>query len=142
MALANRYRGGEGLVIRWITTGGTFTLHDDYTTLDVDRSIDLIDVTAGQEADKSYINGIKDGTAKLTYFAQSTGGTLLENNVVEGVRGTFEYSPRGTLAGKPKRGFEAIVKSYGDKFPMDEAAETSLEFQKTGPVLYGAGTTW
>ena len=142
MALANRYRGGEGLVIQWITTAGTFTLHDDYTTLDVDRSIDLIEVTAGQEADKSYVAGIKDGTAKLTYFAQSTGGTLIENNVVEGTAGTFIYSPRGTAAGKPKRGWAAFTKSYADKFPFDEAAETSLEFQKTGPVLYNASSTW
>lgn len=142
MALANRYRAGEGLVVEWITAAGTLLLTDDYTALKVKRSIDLIDVTAGNEADKSYIAGIKDGDAQLDYFAQSTGGTLIENNLVEGTAGTLRYSPRGTASGKPRRGFYAIVKEFSDDLKYDEAATNSVTFQKSGPVLYGATAVW
>jgi hypothetical protein len=130
------------LVIQWITTGGTFTLHDDYTAFSVKRSIDLIDVTAGNEADKSYIKGIKDGDAELEYFLQSSGGTLIEQNLVEGTNGTLIYSPRGTGVGMPKRGFAAFIKEYSEDFSFDEAATGKVPFQKTGPVLYAPGTTW
>jgi len=142
MALANRYRAGEGLVVQWVTAAGTLNLTDDYTALKVKRSIDLIDVTAGNENDKSYIAGIKDGDAQLDYFAQSTGGTLIENNLQEGTAGTLIYSPRGTTAGKPKRGFYAIVKEFSDDLKYDEAATNSVTFQKSGPVLYSPTTTW
>lgn len=142
MALANRYRAGEGLIVLWVTAAGTLNLTDDYTALKVKRSIDLIDVTAGNENDKSYIAGIKDGDAQLDYYAQSTGGTLIENNLVEGTQGTLIYSPRGTTAGKPKRGWLALVKEFGEDLNYDEAAADSVTFQKSGPVLYGPTATW
>lgn len=142
MSLANRYRGGEGLVLQWITSGGTFTMSDDYTTFDVDKSIDLIEVTAGSEADKVFVNGIKDGSAKLTFYAQGAGGTANEAQLVEGTAGTLVYSPRGTASGKPKRGFAAIIKSGNEKWPNDEAAEVSVEWQKQGAMVYAVPTTW
>lgn len=136
MAWGNRYRGGAGLVARWITAAGTYTVQDDYTKLDVDQSIDLIDVTAGNEADKTFITGIKDGTAKLDFIAQGTAGTAAELQMVPGTIGTFEYSPVGTAVGRPKRGWVAYVKSYGESLPQAGRAEVSVEFQKTGPALY------
>lgn len=141
MAIANRYRG-NALILQWIYSGGTVQIQGDYTKFDVDRSIDLIDATAGNALDKEYINGIKDGSAKLSIFDTANAGTAVASSLVEGTAGTLIYGPQGTATGKPKWGFQAIVKSHKFSEPFDDAVTLDAEFQKTGAMLYDYGTTF
>lgn len=143
MTAATRYRGGNGFVAQWIYSGGTVTLSGDYTTFDVSRSIDLIDVTAGNDQDKNFIAGIKDGDASLTFYdTTGTGGSALLAALAEGTAGTLLYAPLGTATGKPKRGFPAISKGCKEKYPYDKAVEISTDFQKSGAILFDYNAVW
>lgn len=141
MAIANRYRGKD-LVIQWIYSGGTVTLNGDYTKFDVERSIDLIDATAGNSLDKEYINGVKDGTAKVTFADTGTSGSAVAAAVVEGTAGSLIYGSQGTATGKPKGGFVAIVKSHKFSEPYDDMVTLEIEFQKNGAMLFDYGSSF
>lgn len=135
MAAPNRYRGGLGLYIKWTTTTGTVTLHDDYTAWDVSQDIDLPEVTAGNEADATFIAGIAKGTGKLTYYDTGLSGTSVANQLQKGQYGTIEYAPQGTATGKPKRQFAAWVSKFDEKYPQPGAVEFSAEFTKHGAMI-------
>lgn len=141
MSVGNRYRGKD-LVVQWIWSGGTVTATGDQTSFDVDRSIDLLDATAGNVSDKEYINGLKDGTATLKIYDTGAAGSALAAALVEGNAGTLLYGTQGTTAGKPKAGFAAITKSHKLTEPFDKVVEIEVQFQKSGAMLYDYGSVW
>lgn len=143
MPLANRYRGGEGFWAQFAGDAGTVIFSGEYTTFDVDRNIDMIEVTAGNETDGGYIKGIKKGSASLKYYDNTgTVGTNMEAAFTEGAYGTLLYGPQGTVATKPKRGFACFVKSFKAGYPNDDKVELEVEFEKNGAVLFGAAAVW
>ena len=64
MSIANRYIGDQ-LYVEFIAPAGTIALTGDQRTLSVDREVDLVDVTAADEADKTYLATWKDGSAEI-----------------------------------------------------------------------------
>jgi len=139
MTIANRYTG-KNLYAEFICPAGTILLTGDQRSLSVDREADMVDVTAGDETDKSYTSRLKDGTAEVTVLDQgSVLATGLEAAMPEGTSGTLLYAPQGTAAGNPKRGFAAIVQSISTEYPYDDVVEYTISFQKSGTLLY-AGT--
>jgi len=140
MSIANRYVGKD-LYAQFICAAGTITLTGDQRSLSVDREVDLADITAGSEVDKSYIATLKDGTAEIEVMDQAgIGGTNFEAALPEGTSGTLVYAPQGTTVGKPKRGFPAIVKSISVEYPYSDTVAYRISFQKNGALLY-SGTS-
>lgn len=137
MTIANRYTGKD-LYAEFICSAGTIALTGDQRSLTVDRESDTVDVTAGSEADKSYLASLKDGTASIEVLDQgSIGATGLETALPEGTTGTLIYAPQGTASTKPKRGWAAIVKSISVEFPYSDVVVYKIDFQKSGSVLWG-----
>lgn len=137
MSLANRYVGKD-LYAEFICSAGTIALTGDQRTLTVDREVDLVDITAADEADKSYIATLKDGSAEVEVLDQaSVSATGFEAAMPEGTSGTLLYAPKGTTGGNPKRGFAAIVNSIGVEYPYADVAVYRISFQKNGSVLFG-----
>jgi hypothetical protein len=137
MSIANRYTGKD-LYAEFICAAGTIVLTGDQRSLSVDREVDLADITAGNESDKSYLATIKDGTAEMEILDQASAvGTGLEAAMPEGTSGTLIYAPKGTTGGYPKRGWAAYVKSLSVEYPYSDVVAYRLSFQKTGAVLYG-----
>ena len=142
MSIANRYTGKD-VYATFVCPAGTITLTGDQRSLSVSREIDLVDVTAGSEADKSYIATIKDGTAEMEFMDQgSVLAAGLEAAMPEGTSGTLLYAPQGTASGKPKRGFGAIVKSLSVEYPYSDAVTYKVSFQKSGSLLFGGTASY
>jgi hypothetical protein len=92
---------GSALYCQWVYSGGTLVLNTDYRTLDTSPTIGLVKASAGSDTDESYLTTLKDG--KYTWKGVSqTGGTALENALVEGTAGTLTFGREGTATGKPK----------------------------------------
>lgn len=136
MSIANRYIG-DALYVEFIAPAGTIALTGDQRTLSVDREVDLVDITAADESDKSYLSTLKDGSAEIEVLDQAaSGATGLETALVEGTKGTLIYAPQGTAATKIKRGFPAIVNSISVEYPYADVVVYRISFQKNGSVLY------
>lgn len=142
MSIANRYTGKD-LYAQFICAAGTIALTGDQRTLTVDREVDMVDITAGSEADKSYKATIKDGSASVEVLDQAgVAATDIEVAMPEGTSGTLIYAPQGTVTGKPKRGFVALVKSVGVEYPYSDVVVYKIDFQKSGSVLYGGTSVY
>jgi hypothetical protein len=122
---------GSSLVLSWKTSTGTTALQGDYRTFTINDNVDLVDATAGADADKTYLPGAKDGQASLTYLHQS--GTADIQQLKAGQIGTLEVSPEGTAATKPKYSYPMIVNPGASwNIPYAGAVEISVGFQKNG----------
>jgi hypothetical protein len=142
MAIANRYTGKD-LYAEFICAAGTIALSGDQRSLTVDREVDVVDITAGSDTDKSYLATLKDGTAEIEVMDQaSNAATGLEAALAEGTSGTLIYAPKGTAASSPKRGFAAIVQSISVEYPYSDAVVYTLSFQKSGTLIYGGTSTY
>jgi hypothetical protein len=136
MAIANRYTG-QNLYAEFICSAGTIALSGDQRSLTVDREVDVVDVSAGSDTDKSYLATLKDGTAEIEVMDQaSVAATGLEAAMPEGTSGTLIYAPQGTASTKPKRGFVAIVQSLSVEYPYSDAVVYTISFQKSGTLLF------
>lgn len=137
MSIANRYTGKD-LYVEFICAAGTIALTGDQRSLSVDREVDMADVTAGSEVDKSYLTTLKDGTAEVEVLDQaSVLAAGIEAALPESTKGTLIYAPKGTTGGLPKRGFVAYVKSISVEYPYSDVVAYRVSFQKSGSLLYG-----
>lgn len=96
---------GSALYCAWIYSGGTVVLSGDYRTLNINRSVEVIDATAGADTYREKLASFgdsevtwssvmqSDGTALISALAQKTTGTL-----VVGVEGTAQGKPKFTVA--------------------------------------------
>lgn len=141
MAVGDRVLGKNA----YVAFKGT-AMQADYRTLDINHMIDLVDISAGSEAAKSYETALKDGDAKLTlgYTASGTAGTpVYANNLVVGTKGTFTWGHEGTTAGNPKGEVVAIVKDVSDTIKYDDIITFAVTFQFSGDLTSNPRTdTW
>ena len=129
-----KYRG-NGLIVSFVTLGGgtvagTALFQTQFTSVDVQREIDLIDVSSGNDLDHEYIAGLRKGSATLKFFDDTTAGTALAAQVKEGFFGTLTISPQGTATGSPYMAFAAWVKTHKFSEPFDKAVEIEVAFEK------------
>ena len=122
---------GKNLYMTWVHAGGTVVMSGDYRTCTYEPSIDLYDATAGSDANKSYIAGVKDGRVSVSLVAQED-GTVLTNAVVEGTPGTLYISPEGTASGNRKMTIPAIALGARFNIPYNDVVETQIDFQQNG----------
>jgi hypothetical protein len=117
-------------------------LNADYRSFDDGQEIDLVDASAGADANKTYLTALKDGTADGE-FADQTGGTAataLYNLCVPGAEGTLEWGPEGTATNKPRHYVNAIVKSRKKGHPYNEHVMVTISWQFSGAITDGAYT--
>jgi hypothetical protein len=125
---------GSNLLIQWIHSGGTLSMNPDFREVDYTPSVDLYEDTAGADAAKGYVAGVKDGKVDFkgvdqsNQMAPATWGTAL----VEGNGGTVIISPEGTVAGHPKFTIPAISLGAVLKWPYNNICEIAVSFQQNG----------
>ena len=68
---------GSALVVTWIQSAATTTLTGDHKSFTYTPSINLVDETAGADANKNYLAGVKDGNATYNAVLQSGSGPLM-----------------------------------------------------------------
>lgn len=126
---------GNNAVISWVYSGGTIALNSDYRQANDQPSVDLVEVSAGADASKTYLTSLKDGQFNLTMLAQ-TGGTVLLAALAEGVSGTLIVGEEGTASGKPKTTIPAISMGAQRNIQYNNAVEISVTFQQNGERIY------
>lgn len=108
----------------------------DYREFTVERTIDTVDKTAGNETSKSYIPTLKDGTASLTYCYAGSAGTAISNLFKVGTEGTLLWGPEGTATGKPKGGNYGIVTSHSKPQVHADLIMRTVTWQFSGSALF------
>lgn len=110
---------------------GATVLSGDYRTLSSAPDIGLVDASAGNDADRTYLTTLKDGRYSYRGLAQA-GGSVLEAALLEGTYGTLEIGREGTATGKPKETAYCVSLGAQFNYPYDNVVEISVEFQRSG----------
>lgn len=126
---------GKDLYVAWIHSGGTLNLSGNYRTLADTPSVDLVDISAGPDTDRTYLATLRDGQIALTYLHD--GGTPDLLPLREGTGGTLVFGPEGSATGKPKRTVPAISLGASFNIVYNNAVEVSVTWQRNGTVVYG-----
>ena len=122
---------GSSLSVQWIHSGGTVTLEGDFRQFSITPSVDLYDQTAGSDAYKTRIVGVKDSQASFSAVMQS-GGTALTNALASGTDGTLIAGPEGTASGKQKITLPAIAMGVKYTIPYNNVVEMTCDWQGNG----------
>lgn len=138
MAYADRFTGTD-LVIEFTPEGGSLTtISGDYTMFSMDRKMDTVDVTAGNEIDRSFLTTQRSLDWNLSIFA---GSDTLLTILKEGAKGLLAVYPKGKVTGRPMRSFNVIVTSYQDENPFDGAVEIEIGGIRNGAMITDIGST-
>lgn len=127
---------GSALAVRWAYSGGTVSLDGDFRTFSYSPSVELIDQTAGSDANRTRLVSIKDGNASLSAIMQVS-GTAITNALVEGTQGTLNVGPEGTATGKQKLSFPAIAMGASYSISYNDVVELSCDFTQNGARVDG-----
>jgi len=93
--------------------------------------VELIDQTAGSDANRTRLVSIKDGNASLSAIMQAS-GTAITNALVEGTEGTLNVGPEGTASGKQKLIIPAIAMGANFSINYNDVVELSCDFTQNG----------
>ena len=132
---------GSSLVVSWIQAAATTVLTGDHKSLTYTPSINFYDATAGADTHKSYIPGVKDGSATFNANFQSgtvAGGTVTFAVLAEGTPGTLQWQPEGTASTKPKYVIPALAQGPQFSYPYDNVVEVTVNFQQNGARVESA----
>ena len=131
---------GLNTVISWTTSSATAVMSGDYRTFTYTPAVDLLEETAGSDANKLYIAAQKDGQIAFTGLLQSVGsagGTIMTAALIEGQVGTLVFSPEGTAAGKTKFTYPAISQGAALNAQYNGVTEVSVNWQQNGARVEG-----
>ena len=127
---------GSALYLQWVYSGGTVTIHSDFRTFTLNKSITTYDTTAGADSSMTRIAGIKDANWSVNYLAQ-VGGTATEDAFAEGTEGTLYAGPEGTASGKRKFTLPGIVTAYNINQPYNNVVEHTINWEETAAITDG-----
>jgi hypothetical protein len=99
MAVADRYLGNNWYG-KWEANGGTFTLSGDQTTFTVERTADMVEMSAGSDASKSYLASLKDSKFGYTRYDTGANGSTIAFALKEGTSGTLTFGSTGHSNGQ------------------------------------------
>lgn len=115
---------------------GSTVLSNDFRSFNPTEDVNLVDASAGNDANRTYLTGLKDGKATAELVSQ-TGGSALWAALAPGTSGTLEWGPEGTVAGKQKHTVNAIVMNRERSMPYAELEVLKFDFQFSGAVVDG-----
>ena len=131
---------GSALHISWIQAAATTTLTGDHKSFTYTPSQDYIDASAGADANKTYLPGIKDGNATFNANFQggtNSGGTTTFATLEEGSLGTVKWSPEGTATTMAYYQIPAYAQGAQLSYPYAGIVEVTVNFQQNGARVEG-----
>ena len=124
------YTGGSAYI-----KFGTTVLNTYYRTASPSEEIELVDKSAGADASKTYLAGLKDGTFDLECVMPSgSAGTALWAALTPGTSDTLEWGPEGTATNSIKHSVTAFVRSRGKPLTYNDTSTFSISFQFSGDI--------
>jgi hypothetical protein len=134
---------GSSIVIGWQQSAATTTITGDHKSFTFTPSINLINSTAGADANATYIAGVKDGTWTFNSNLQTgtaSGGTSTFSTLAEGNLGTLWVYPEGSTAGKTCWRYPSIAQGAAFSFPYDNVVEATVNGQLNGARVEGTSS--
>lgn len=106
------------------------------------RTADSHETTTFGKNSKTYVSGLKDGTATVEGIYDSTAATgpgAVFRPLLGGASVVLVYEPEGTGVGKPLATVSVIVTSYEETAPVADMVTWSAELQFTGDIADSTG---
>jgi len=122
---------GSALYADWITTAATAVFSTDFRRVSYAPAIDIIDETAGADANRLKIASIKDGRVDIEYVGQGD-GTAMTNAFAEGTSGTVTIAPEGTASGKEKITVPGIAMGAQRDQPYADVVSIRVSIEQNG----------
>lgn len=129
---------GSTLYMEWVHPGGTIVLSGDFRQLTINRTLEIIDATAGADTYKEKLPSFGDTEVSWSSVMQQS-GTALISALAQKTLGTVVVGYEGTATGKPK--FTVAAYSNGPSFnqPYNDVVEFSCSWISTAAP---SETTW
>lgn len=106
----------------------------DFRSFSATEEAGLVDASAGNDAARTYLKTLEDGTATLELLAQDNSTTAWAA-VRQGASGSLVWGEEGTGVGQPRHAVTAIVSSRKKDMPYDDVVVITVEFQFSGAVV-------
>lgn len=137
MAPADRLTGSD-LVVKFTPSGGSeLTITGDQTSFSFDRSLDTVDVTAGNEKERYFKPTIEGMEWSLMIFDANQSYQV---NILPRKEGLMKVMKQGVGSGKPIIAFNTLINSYTEDFPFDGALEIELGGVRQGAMVNEIGS--
>lgn len=122
---------------------GSMDLSTDFQELSTSEEANLVEVTAGDDADATYATSYKSGSASFkALYDGATGagsGSAQWAACAPASSGTLTWGPKGTASGYPKFTAPALVAKRDAAYPFAGAIEMTVDFTLNGAVT---PSTW
>jgi len=128
---------GTALQVVWNYSSGSINMHTDFRTFTYTPTVDLYEKTAGADAAKTYLAGVKSGQLSFSGVDQSGSFGSFGTFLTEGVVGTVVYKPNGTAAGEYHGTIPAIVMGVSYTNPYAGVTEISVSWTQNGARTEG-----
>lgn len=130
---------GTNVVLTFTPDGGSaITLSADFTAFSMNRSVDTVDVTAGNETSRYHKATIEDMDVSITLF---DAGQTFKDDLLPGVFGVLNVQQEGTGSGLPEVEFNFLITGYNESMPFDDAIEIEISGKRLGAMVSEVGST-
>jgi hypothetical protein len=127
---------GTALHLQWCTSSATINFNTDYRDFKTSETKELLEETAGADADKKYIVSYGDGNASFSGLYQS-GGTTPFASCRPGQLGTLKVGWDGSAAGSVLETIPAIVSTLDLSDAYNDLVKIDISWQQNGSKSYG-----
>lgn len=130
---------GTNVVLLWTPEGGSeVTLSADFTAFSMNRSVDTVDVTAGNETARYHKATIEDMDISITLYDANQS---FKADLLPFTTGTLVVQQEGAGAGLPELELEMLITGYNESMPFDDAIEIEVTGKRLGAMTSDIGTT-
>lgn len=138
MAAADRIVGSN-VVVTFLPDGGstTYTVTPDFTSFNWNRSVDVVDVTAGNELTRYEKDTIEGLDFTLNIFDSNATYIPFIKPRASGVLTIYKD---GQGSGKPVISFNALFKGISEDHPFDGALEIEITGSRRGNMILDIGS--
>ncbi len=130
---------GTGVVLTFTPDGSsvTYTITPDFTSFNWNRSVDVVDVTAGNELDRYEKDTIEGLDFTLNMFDSDSAFQVYIKPRASGVLTIYK---EGQGSGKSVLSFNALFKGMSEDHPFDGALEYEFTGSRRGAMIQDIGT--
>jgi hypothetical protein len=128
---------GTALVLNWIWTGGTLGMNTDYRTFSYTPTIEMLEESAGSDAARLYIAGIKSGDLSAGGLMQAGSLPAYGSALIEGAAGTVIFYPEGTANGKYRGTIPAMCGGMNTNMAYQGLTEWAVTWTQNGARTEG-----
>lgn len=123
---------GTNVVLSWTKSGGSaVTLSADFTAFSINRSVDTVDVSAGNETSRYHKATLEDMDVSITLF---DAGQTFKADLLPGTTGSLTVQQEGTGTGLPEFTFDMLITGYNESMPFDDAIEIEITGKRLGDM--------